>query len=130
MRAIYLKRPILLSTSKKTIFLAMKDIIWKNIQGQTENLLSQVQEEVLLKAIVQAISIYILIYFKMMDNVVEEINSMITRFWWGVANDKKKIQLKGWTNIFFSLSVIESLDLKGQMCSMMHFKQNRLKYTC
>lgn len=55
----YLGLPTYVGNSKKEVFRAIQDRVWKKLKGWKENFLSQAGREVLIKAIAQAIPIYI-----------------------------------------------------------------------
>lgn len=52
-----------------------------------EKFLSKPGKEVLMKAVSQAIPIYIMSIVKIPDTLLVEINSLLARFWWG-SKDK------------------------------------------
>ncbi|KAL8142690.1 hypothetical protein V2J09_015722, partial [Rumex salicifolius] len=58
-----------------------EDRIWKRLQGWHGNLLSKAGKEVLIKSVLHSIPIYIMSIFRLPDNLISEILSMISRFW-------------------------------------------------
>lgn len=43
----------------------------------------------LIKAVAQAISSYIMSYFKFFEGICKEIEGLMARFWWGVKGGRK-----------------------------------------
>ena len=74
----YLGLPTIIGRSKKDIFSFLKERISNKIEGWKERLLSRAGKEVLLKAVVQVIPIYMMSIFKISDG----IKSMMAWFQW------------------------------------------------
>ena len=53
-----------------------------------ENLLSAIEKEVLIKAVAQAIPTYTMSYFKLPNNICDDLTSMIRQLWWEQRKDK------------------------------------------
>ena len=53
-----------------------------------EKLLSAVENEVLIKAVAQAIPTYTMSYFKLPNNICDDLTSMISQLWWEQRKDK------------------------------------------
>ena len=53
-----------------------------------EKLLSTVEKEVLIKAVAQAIPTYTMSYFKLLNNICDDLTSMIRQLWWEQRKDK------------------------------------------
>lgn len=87
----YLGLPTIIGRSKKAVFSVVKDRIWKKVQGWKEKLLSRAGKEVLLKSVVQAIPSYVMGVYKFPVTLIQEIHSMMARFWWGSKDNKRKI---------------------------------------
>ena len=81
--------------SKKRAFNEIKDRIWRRLQGWEEKLLSQAGQEILIKAVIQAIPSYAMSCFKFLASLCDEIWSMANRFWWGQRRGERKIH---WVN--------------------------------
>ena len=61
------------------------------MQGWKEKFLSHAGKEILLKAVVQAIPTYTVSVFQIPKTLCNEINLMISKFWWAhKGNEKKK----------------------------------------
>ena len=92
----YLGLPTIVGRSKKVIFAALKERIWKKIQGWQEKLLSRPGKEILLKAVVQAIPTYMMSIFKIPEGLIDEIHTLMARFWWGSTDTQRKMHWSSW----------------------------------
>ena len=79
----YIGLPTIVGRSKNTIFASVKERIWKKLQGWKEKFLSRPGKEVLIKAAIQSIPTYLMSIFRILDDIIDDINSMVVRFWWG-----------------------------------------------
>ena len=61
-----------------------------------DNHKSQAAKEVLIKAIAQAIPLYVMSVFKLPMGLCDELTKMIRRFWWGAENGKRKTCWVAW----------------------------------
>ena len=73
----YLGLPAVVGRNKKESLRYIKERVWNKIQGWREKLLSQAGREVLLKAVVQAISSFAMSCFKLRVRLCNEIEAMI-----------------------------------------------------
>ena len=73
--------------------------MWNKLQGWKEKFLSQVGREVLLKAVIQAIPNFVMSCFKLPSGLLEDIEMMIRKFWWGQRGDQRKIHWKNWETL-------------------------------
>ena len=55
--------------------------------------------EVLLKAVIQAISTYTMGCFELPVSLCNEIESLIKKFWWGQQGDQRKIHWVKWEDL-------------------------------
>jgi hypothetical protein len=53
-------------------------------------------EDVLIKAVVQAIPIFSMASFKLPRGLFQHINAMIRKFWWGSRNGERKASWVSW----------------------------------
>ena len=65
----YLKLPAVVGKNKTTSLNFIKERVWEKLQGWKEKILTQAGKEVLLKAVVQAISTFAMSYFKLLDDL-------------------------------------------------------------
>lgn len=73
----YLGMPAVVGKSKKQIFSALRDRIWKRINGWGECTLSSAGKEVLIKTVLQSIPTYIMSCFSLPSYLVASIESAI-----------------------------------------------------
>ena len=92
----YLGLPTIIGRSKKVTFACIKERIWKKLQGWKEKLLSRPRKEVLIKAVVQAIPTYMMSVFCLPSGLIDEIHSLIARFWWGSKEGERKMHWHRW----------------------------------
>ena len=64
--------------------------------GWKEKLLSQVEKEILIKAVAQAITTYTMSVFKLLDSLCDEMTSMVRKFWWGQKEGRNKMAWLSW----------------------------------
>jgi len=79
----YLGLPPLLGKGKKKAFHRIKDQVGHKIAGWKGKLPTTVGREILVKAIAQATLTYTMNCFKIPDSLCNELNSLISNFWWG-----------------------------------------------
>lgn len=77
----------------------IKERVWHKLQGWKERLLSQAGKEVLLKAVVQAILTFAMSCFKLPTGLIQDIESLIRKFWWGQRGDQRKTHWKNWETL-------------------------------
>ena len=85
--------------NKKASLNFIKEKVWNKLQGWKEKLLSQAGREVLLKAVVQAIPTFAMGCFKLPSGLLNDIEIMIRKFWWGQWGDQCKIHWKNWETL-------------------------------
>jgi hypothetical protein len=61
--------------------------------------LSQAGKEVLLKAVIQAIPTYTMSVFQLPKQLCSDINSMMSKFWWGHKGNDARIAWRSWTKL-------------------------------
>lgn len=84
----YLGLPARIGTTKVEVFSFLKDRLWARVQGWNEKNLSMAGRKVLIKSVLQAIPTYVMSCFKLPDSILEEVEKIIRRFWWGSKNSK------------------------------------------
>ncbi|KAL0383852.1 UNVERIFIED_CONTAM: putative mitochondrial protein [Sesamum radiatum] len=95
---IYLGLPAVGFRSKRALFAALKDRIWKRIQGWHEKSLSQAGKAVLIQSVVQAIPSYAMSCFRLPTTLLLEFQSLAANFFWH-DGDRRKIHLLAWNQI-------------------------------
>ena len=79
----YLGLPSLVGRNKRNSFNDIKEKVGKKLVGWKEMMLSKAGKEVLIKAMAQAIPIYMMTCFKIPNSFCDDLTSMIRNFWWG-----------------------------------------------
>lgn len=95
----YLGFPTPESRMKKGHFQSLQEKVWKRILLWGENHLSSGGKEVLIKAVLQTIPVYVMCIFKIPDAVCDELTKAIRNFWWGAVGGKRKTHWKSWNSI-------------------------------
>jgi hypothetical protein len=95
----YLGLLTLIGRSRISSFSSIKGRIWECMNGWKEKFLSQAGKEVLLKAVVQAIPTYTMSVFQLPKILCKDINSMMSKFWWGHKGNDKKIAWMNWSKM-------------------------------
>ncbi|XP_021732105.1 uncharacterized protein LOC110698909 [Chenopodium quinoa] len=90
----YLGIPNIAGRSKRGVFEALLNRVWKKLQGWKEKLLSQAGKEILLKSVIQAIPTYLMGVYKFPAEVIRKIHVAMANFWWGKSVDRKRIHWK------------------------------------
>jgi len=83
--------PALVGRAKRQSFVYLKERVWKKHQGWKEKLLSQAEREVLIKSVIQAIPTYMMNCFKLPRGLINELEVLIRKFWWGYSGDSRKV---------------------------------------
>ena len=92
----YLGLLAMVGRNKKESLNYIKERVWEKLQGWKERLLSQAGKEVLLKAVIQAIPTFAMSCFKLPTGLIQDIERLIRKFWWGQRGDQHKIHWKNW----------------------------------
>ena len=82
--------PTIVGRSNKAIFSCLKDRIWKKVQGWKEKFISRAGKEVLIKSIIQAIPIYMMRIFRLLDGLIDNMQAMFAKFWWSLMMNEGK----------------------------------------
>lgn len=92
----YLGLPALIGRSRTRSFQNIQSRIWDRLHGWKERFLSQARNEVILKAVIQAIPTYMMSVFQLPKTWCRRINSMMLKFWWGHKDNYSKIAWMSW----------------------------------
>ena len=97
----YLGLPSFVSRSKKASFSNIKERVWNKLQGWKHRFLSQAGKEILIKAVVQAISAFSMSCFKLLVGLCHDLEVLIRQFWGGGGSSEnhKKIHLVRWSKL-------------------------------
>jgi hypothetical protein len=92
----YLGQPTIIGRSKNQVFNFIQDKVWKKLKGWKENNLSYAGRGTLIKVVAQAIPTYLMSIFLIPKNLCNQMESMMSRFWWGSNVDQRKIHWINW----------------------------------
>jgi hypothetical protein len=95
----YLGLPSFVGRAKYASFSQIKERVWSKIKGWKEKLISQAGREVLIKSVAQAIPTYAMSCFRLPSRLIQEIEVMIRRFWWGQDGDRGKMHWLPWNTL-------------------------------
>ncbi|KAK9986470.1 hypothetical protein SO802_031421 [Lithocarpus litseifolius] len=86
--------------SKKNTFRVLKERLDNKLSGWKEKMLSQAGNEILIKAMAQAISTYTMSVFKLPNTLFDGMISMVCFFWWGQTNGRNKMAWLSWDKVY------------------------------
>ncbi|XP_074313724.1 uncharacterized protein LOC141648916 [Silene latifolia] len=92
----YLGLPTVIGHSKQVLNKVVRDKLNNKMQGWRGKLFSRAGRETLIKAVAQSIPTYAMSVFKLPANFCDELRSIVSRFWWGSENGKRKISWVSW----------------------------------
>ena len=95
----YLGLPSLVGKNKCNTFQQLMEGLNNKLSNWKKKLLSHVRKEILIKTVAQAVPTYTMNVFKLPNNLCDEMTSMVLRFWWGLANEKKNGLVKLGQNV-------------------------------
>ena len=95
----YLGLPSLVGKNKCNTFQQLMEGLNNKLSNWKKKLLSHVRKEILIKTVAQAVLTYTMSVFKLPNNLCDEMTSMVLRFWWGLANEKKNGLVKLGQNV-------------------------------
>lgn len=78
-------------------FQSLQEKMWKRIILWGENYLSSGGKEIMLKAVIQAIPVYVMSIFRLPESVCEDLNKLARNFWWGADKGKRKTHWRAWS---------------------------------
>ncbi|CAM8962468.1 unnamed protein product [Rhodiola kirilowii] len=84
----YLGLPLIVGQRKSEMFRSLLEKIWKKISDWRCKLLSSAGREVLIKAVIQALPVYMMSVYYFPRRVIDEIAKMISQFWWNKEGRK------------------------------------------
>jgi hypothetical protein len=92
----YLGQPIITGRAKNQTFSYILDKVWKKLKGWKEKNLSFAGRGILIKAVAQVIPTYLMSNYLLPKSLCHQLESMISRFWWGSNVDKRKVHWVNW----------------------------------
>ncbi|XP_071932952.1 uncharacterized protein [Coffea arabica] len=95
----YLGLPMTIGRDKNQVFGFLMNNINSKLQGWKQKLLSQGGKEVLIKAVIIAMSTYIMSCFKLSKGLCKAVSAKIARFWWGGGEQENKVRWVRWSKL-------------------------------
>jgi hypothetical protein len=92
----YLGMPSGVRRSPTNTFNFLPDRMWKKIRGWSDRPLSRAGKEIMLKSVIQAISIYVMSCFRLPATICDRMRTTISNHWWGIEDSKKKMHWRSW----------------------------------
>ncbi|XP_042988721.1 uncharacterized protein LOC122316237 [Carya illinoinensis] len=87
----YLGPPSLVGRSRYKAFTSILDRVRNRVSNWKTKLLSQEGKEILLKVVIQALSMYSMGVFKLPKVLLKEIDRVMNQFWWGQQDKGNKV---------------------------------------
>lgn len=97
----YLGMPAVVGRSKKEVFNFVKDRVWDRVKRWSGRDFSMAGREVLIKAVLQAIPTYVMSCFLLPSTLLNDIEIIVRRFWWG-ENANTSLHWLPWEKLCFS----------------------------
>ncbi|KAL0822904.1 hypothetical protein Bca101_046581 [Brassica carinata] len=95
----YLGLPEHFGRKKRDIFASIVDRIRQRAHGWTSRFLSGAGKMVLLKSVLTAMPNYAMSCFKLPVSLCKQIQAILTRFWWDVKPDLRKMSWVSWDKL-------------------------------
>ncbi|KAL9678650.1 hypothetical protein QQ045_016498 [Rhodiola kirilowii] len=87
----YLGLPIAFSHNRSELFRFIIKRVWNKVQGWKEKTISMAGKEILIKVVIQAMPMYAMMCYKIPDNLIKRIISILSKYWWSNNKDVKGI---------------------------------------
>ncbi|XP_074271445.1 uncharacterized protein LOC141595381 [Silene latifolia] len=100
-QAQYLGLPTVIGRSKKVRTDIIRDKLCKRLQGWRGKLLLRAGKEILIKAVANSLRTYVMSVFKILVNFFNELQSMVSRFWWGHEEGRRDLSWVSWKAKYF-----------------------------
>ena len=92
----YLGLPMASRKSKVNTFKELQEKITKKVMGWKEKFISKASYEILIRTVAQAIPTYSMSLFKIPKAICDNINLILSKYWWGQTKDERKIDWINW----------------------------------
>ena len=92
----YLGLPMASRKSKVNTFKELQEKITKRVMGWKEKFISKASYEILIRTVAQAIPTYSMSLFKILKAICDNINSILSKYWWGQTKDERKLDWINW----------------------------------
>ena len=92
----YLGLPSMVGLDRSDSFIHLLERIIKRLENWNEKILSLGGKEILLKAVIQSIPVFAMSVFQIPKKLCKEMTDAMSSFWWGDAEDHRKIHWMAW----------------------------------
>lgn len=72
------------------MFNYVAEAVQKRVSNWKAKMLSMKEKEVLIKAVINALPVYVMSYFKLPITICREITAATANFWWGSKEKRKQ----------------------------------------
>ena len=97
----YLRLPMANGKSKVNTFKDLQEKITKRVRGWKEKFISKAGREILIQTVAQVILTYLMSLFKLPNSICDNINSLLTKYWWGQKQKERKILWINWEETMY-----------------------------
>ncbi|XP_074296243.1 uncharacterized protein LOC141624234 [Silene latifolia] len=95
----YLGLPTVIGKSKKPVLDIIRNKLNKRLQGWRGKILSRAGREILIKAVANSIPTYVMSIFQLPAAFCDELRGLVSRFWWGSEDGRRKISWVAWKRL-------------------------------
>jgi hypothetical protein len=92
----YLRQPAMVGVDRSDSFMYLLERIIKRLEGWKEKFLSMGGKEILLKAVIQSVSVYVMSVFNIPKKLLKEMTDAMSSFWWGDTEEHNCIHWMAW----------------------------------
>jgi hypothetical protein len=101
----YLGLPTPEGRMTKDKFQSIKEKLVNKFNNWTERNMSLAAREVMIKAVAQAVSTYMMSVFKLPETLCEELMQLSRYFWWGESAEHRKVHWIAWDRLLLAKSM-------------------------
>ncbi|KAL9673511.1 hypothetical protein QQ045_029770 [Rhodiola kirilowii] len=84
----YLGLPLLMGQRRSEAFKGVLEKAWKRVSEWKCKFLSTAGSEILIKAVIQALPVYMMTVYNLPDKSIQELIRIILKFWWDKRSNK------------------------------------------
>ncbi|XP_013624410.1 PREDICTED: uncharacterized protein LOC106330501 [Brassica oleracea var. oleracea] len=95
----YLGLPEQFGRNKKEMFMYVRDSVNGKVNGWQNRYLNMAGKEILIKSVALAMSVYSINCFKLPVELCNEIDGILSRFWWGSTETNRKMSWLSWKRL-------------------------------
>jgi hypothetical protein len=92
----YLGLPAMVGVDRSDSFMYLLERIIKRLEGWKEKCVSMGGKEILLKAVIQSVSVYVMSVFNIPKKLLKEMTDAMSIFWWGDTEEHNRMHWMAW----------------------------------